>query len=108
MAKKQNWFQEFALRYSQTTPWFFKITMRVGLICTAVGTGLLALTLIPNIVLATLIPKIASNLMVAGVVMAGISKAATTTPQDLPNNQPNIIPKDTEIDNKDNGAATVN
>ncbi len=101
MSKQQNWFQELFLRYSQTTPWFFKIAMRIGLVCTAVGTGLLGLTLIPHIVLAEIVPKIASNLMVAGVVMAGVAKAATNTPQDLPNNQPNPIPKDTPIDNKE-------
>ena len=75
--------------------------MKVGVACTTVGGGLLALMIIPHIKLGLWVPGLGSNLLVAGVVMAGVSKAATTTPQDLPNNKPNTIPKDVEIDNKE-------
>jgi len=96
--KKQNWLQEASLRLSQSTPWFFKILIRIGLVSTAIGTGLLLLTAMPGIVLNEWIPKIASHMLVVGVVIAGISKMTTTTPQDLPNNQPNPVPKDVSID----------
>jgi len=98
--KKQNWLQEATLRLSQSTPWFFKILIKGGWVCTAMGGGLLALKIIPNIVLANWVPTIASHLLVAGVVVSTVSKFATTTPQDLPNNQPNPVPKDTPIDDQ--------
>ena len=98
--QKQNWFQELALRLTQTTPWFFRIVIRAGLACTGAGTGMLLLTTVPHIPLPVWVIPVASNLLVAGAVAAGLGKAATTTPQDLPNNQPNPIAKDTPIDKK--------
>jgi len=97
---KQNWFQEFATRLGQSTPWFFRIAMKIGLWCTGIGTGLLALQVVPGFVPHLWMAGLGSNLLVAGVVLSVISKTATTTPQDLPNNKPNPIPKDKEIDNK--------
>lgn len=96
---KQNWFQEAKLRFTLSTPWFFKVLIRVGLACTSAGGGLLALAAIPHIKLGLWVPGLGSNLLVAGVVMAAVSKAVTTTPQDLPNNKPNPIPKHEDIDN---------
>lgn len=96
---KQTWLQEARLRITQTTPWFFQQLMKVGIWCTSVGTGLLLLTVVPHIQLPKWVVPVASHLLVAGVVMAASSKFATTTPQDLPNNRPNDIPKHEEIDN---------
>ena len=98
--KKQNWFQEARLRFSLSTPWFFQVLIRVGIGCTSAGGGLLTLAAIPHIKLGLWVPGLGSNLLVAGVVMAAVSKAVTTTPQDLPNNKPNPVPKDVEIDNQ--------
>lgn len=100
MALKQNWFQEGKTRLSLSTPWFFRILIKIGLVCTAIGTGLLTLSAVPNIVLPVWITSVASHLLVAGVIAAGVSKFVTTTPQDLPNTQPNPIPKDVEIDDQ--------
>ena len=100
MALKQNWFQEGELRLTQTTPWFFRIVIRAGLLCTSVGTGLLLLSAMPGIKLPAWSTGTASHLLIAGVVAAGLGKFVTNTPQDLPNNQPNPIPKETEIDDK--------
>ena len=96
---KQNWFQEAKLRLTLSTPWFFQVLIRIGIGCTSIGGGLLALSILPHIKLGLWAQGLGSNLLVAGVVMAGVSKAVTTTPQDLPNNKPNPIPKDTPIDN---------
>lgn len=97
---KQNWFQEFGTRVGQTTPWFFRIAMKAGFACTGIGGGLLGLLIIPGFKPHMWMAGLGSNLLVAGVVLAVISKAATTTPQDLPNNQPNPMPKETPIDDQ--------
>lgn len=97
---RQNWFQELGTRFTQTTPWFFRIAMKAGFACTGIGAGLLALLIIPGFKPHMWMAGLGSNLMVAGVVLTIISKAATTTPQDLPNNKPNPVPKDVEIDDK--------
>ena len=100
---KQSWFQELLVRYTQTTPWFFQVVMKAGIACTTAGGGLLALMIIPHIKLGLWVPGLGSNLLIAGVVMAAVSKAATTTPQDLPNNKPNEMPKETPIDDQQHG-----
>ncbi len=98
--KQQSWLQEALLRSTQQTPWFFRLIMKVGIVCTSAGTGLLLLLIIPNFKGGLWVPGFGSNLLIAGVVMAAVSKFATTTPQDLPNNQPNPIPKGEEIDDQ--------
>ena len=100
MPQKQNWFQEASLRFTQSTPWFFRIVIRGGLGCTSMGAGLLGLSLMPSIVLPAWVIPLASHLCVAGVVAATLGKFVTTTPQDLPNNKPNEIPKDVPIDDQ--------
>ena len=100
MALKQNWFQEAQVRFSMSTPWFFRIVIKGGLVCTSIGGGLLLLTAVPYIKLGLWVTGLGSNLLIAGVIAAGLGKFVTNTPQDLPNNKPNPIPKDVEIDDQ--------
>lgn len=98
--KRQNWFQEARTRFGMQVPWFFRVVIRIGLACTGLGGSILALLLIPHFQSTWPLSRIGSDLCMIGVGSAFLAKFVVTTPQDLPNNKPNPIPKDVEIDNK--------
>lgn len=85
--EKQTWFQELKLRYKQTTPWFFKIVVRIGTVCSTVGGAMVGLSAVPNIQLGLWVVGLGSNLLVAGAVMIAVSKAVVTNRCILPNEQ---------------------
>lgn len=85
--KKQNWFQELKLRYKQTTPWFFKIVISIGKVCSGIGGSMVGLATVPNIKLGLWVVGLGSNLLVAGVVMIAVANAVVTNKYTLPNEQ---------------------
>lgn len=100
MNNKQNWFQEARTRFGMKVPWFFEIIIKIGIACTGFGGAILGLLCIPNFHSTLPLATIGSDLCIVGVGSAFLAKFAVTTPQDLPNNRPNIIPKEISIDNQ--------
>jgi hypothetical protein len=96
---RQNWFQEARLRFTMSTPWFFRVVIRIGLSCTGLGGSILALLYLPGFHTTLPLSRIGSDLCMIGVGSAFLAKFVVTTPQDLPNNKPNDVPKHEDIDN---------
>ena len=87
-------------------PWFFRIVIKIGLGCTGLGGAILGLLAIPNFQSTLPLVTIGSDMCIVGVATAFLAKFVVTDPQDLPNNKPNIIPKDINIDNQHTPDAT--
>lgn len=83
MKKKQSFFRQVVTIYDKESPEFFKRLFRFGRVLVAGGMALIAPEVIlPNVTIPNYLLIIAGNVVVAGVVIMAVSKAATKSEDD--------------------------